>query len=105
MVGAPTFTTATLPDSEPIRSASTSSSTPKVAFSFSASSWVTRAWTTSGDPTPPMTVVRSAVTRTCAARPSWARVIVSIVEPECFDSTVPPVTVARSSSLRSRRSP
>ena len=31
-----------------------------------------------------MIVVLSAVTRTCAARPSWATVIVSRVKPECL---------------------
>ena len=52
-----------------------------------------------------MIAVRSALTRTCAARPSWSTVIVSRVNPECLLSTAPPVIAAMSSSLRSRRSP
>ena len=52
-----------------------------------------------------MIVVLSALTRTCAARPSWSTVIVSRVNPECLLYTAPPVIAAMSSSLRSRRSP
>ena len=52
-----------------------------------------------------MIAVRSALTRTCDARPSWLACIVSSVKPECLLYTSPPVIVAMSSSLRSRRSP
>ena len=83
-VGAPTLITATLPDSAPIRSLSTSSSIPKVARSISDRIWASRNSTASADPWPPMMVVLSALTRTCEARPSCSTVIVSSENPECL---------------------
>ena len=105
LVGAPTRITATLPDSDPIRSVSTSSSMPNVARSISDRSCASRNSMASAEPAPPMIVVRSAVTRTCRARPICARVMFSRLKPECLLNTSPPVIVAMSSSLRSRRSP
>ena len=84
LVGAPTLITATLPDSEPIRSLSTSSSMPYVARSSSARSCATRKAMASGDPAPPMIAVLSAVTRTWRARPSCSTVMVSRLNPECL---------------------
>ena len=83
-VGAPTRMTATLPDSEPIRSVSTSSSTPNVARSSSARSCASRNSTASADPPPPMIAVLSAFTSTWRARPSCSTVIVSSENPECL---------------------
>ena len=104
-VGAPTLMTATLPDSEPMRSVSTSPSMPKVARSSSARNWPTRNAIASAEPAPSMIAVLSAVTRTWRARPSWSSVIDSMLLPEYLLITWPPVMVAMSSSLRSRRSP
>ena len=52
-----------------------------------------------------MIAARSAVTRTCAARPSCSSVMVSGVKPDCLLQTAPPVIAAMSSSLCSALAP
>ncbi len=78
---------------------------PKVARWSSARNCPSRNSICSADPAPSMMAVRSAVTRTCRARPSCSTWIDSMLAPECLLMTVPPVMVAMSSSLRNRRSP
>src|SRR3954468_19523209 len=104
-VAAPTFTTATPPESLARRSWSFSRSKSESVFSTSALIWLMRPRIASASPLPSTMVVVSFVTTTRRARPSCETCVFSSLRPISSVMTSPPERIAMSSSMRLRRSP
>src|SRR3954449_6220649 len=104
-VAAPTFTTATPPDSFARRSWSFSRSKSASVFSTAALIWLMRPLIASDSPAPSMSVVVSFASTTRRARPSCESCVFSSLRPISSVMTSPPERIAMSSSMRLRRSP
>ncbi len=104
-VAAPTFRTATPPESLDRRSCSFSLSKSEVRFSSSLRIWATRASTAALSPAPSTMTVLSLETLTVLAVPRASTVTSAKVMPKSLETTLPPVTTAMSSRIRARRSP
>ncbi len=102
-VAAPTWITATRPDSRAIRSCRLSWSCSFSARPSSRSIWPIRASTSALEPAPPMRVVERSVTVTFAACPRCSIRTFSSARPDSGLTTVPPNSAARSSSSATRR--
>src|SRR3954468_5050774 len=104
-VAAPTFTTATPPESLARRSWSFSRSKSESVFSISTLIWLMRPLIASPSPAPSTIVDVSLATTTRRARPSCEICVFSSLRPISSVMTSPPVRIAMSSSMRLRRSP
>ena len=104
-VAAPTFTTATPPESLARRSWSFSRSKSESVFSISVLIWLIRPLMASESPLPSTIVVVSFAMTTRRARPSCETCVFSSLRPISSVMTSPPVRIAMSSSMRLRRSP
>ena len=104
-VAAPTFSTATPPESLARRSWSFSRSNSDSRRSSSARIEAIRASTAALSPAPSMMTVVSLVTLTVFAVPRSSSFTSASVMPKSLETTLPPVTTAMSSRMRERRSP